>query len=93
MYDTISATEFIDFFSLKVIDNFNISKINVKLEDEFTVPFKKRLHKLPLFTLSLLLLTTYTDNRVGKTFSMPLCVSVYICLVVTCWERADLCGV
>ena len=21
---------------------------------------------------------------------MPLCVSVYICLVVTCWERADL---
>ena len=30
-------------------------------------------------------------------FSMPLCVSVYLCLVVTCWERADLlafvCGV
>ena len=28
---------------------------------------------------------------------MPLCVSVYLCLVVTCWERADLlallCGV
>ena len=21
---------------------------------------------------------------------MPLCVSVYMCLVVTCWERADL---
>ena len=21
---------------------------------------------------------------------MPLCVSVYLCLVVTCWERADL---
>ena len=22
-------------------------------------------------------------------FAMPLCVSVYMCLVVTCWERAD----
>ena len=30
-------------------------------------------------------------------FAMPLCVSVYMCLVVTCWERADplalVCGV
>ena len=30
-------------------------------------------------------------------FAMPLCPSVYMCLVVTCWERADLlalvCGV
>ena len=30
-------------------------------------------------------------------FAMSLCVSVYICFVVTCWERADLlalvCGV
>ena len=30
-------------------------------------------------------------------FVMPLCVSVYLCHVVTCWERADLlalvCGV
>ena len=29
--------------------------------------------------------------------AMPLCASVYMCLVVTCWERADLlalvCGV
>ena len=23
-------------------------------------------------------------------FAMPLCMSVYMCLVVTCWERADL---
>ena len=23
-------------------------------------------------------------------FVMPLCASVYLCLVVTCWERADL---
>ena len=23
-------------------------------------------------------------------FAMPLCVSVYMCLVVTSWERADL---
>ena len=30
-------------------------------------------------------------------FVMPLCVSVYVCLIITCWERADLlahvCGV
>ena len=30
-------------------------------------------------------------------FAMSLCVSVYMCLVVTCWERAELlalvCGV
>ena len=30
-------------------------------------------------------------------FVMPLCASVYLCLVVCCWERADLlalvCGV
>ena len=34
---------------------------------------------------------------VFRVFTMPLCVSVYMCLVVTCWERADLlplvCGV
>ena len=23
-------------------------------------------------------------------FVLPLCSSVYLCLVVTCWERADL---
>ena len=23
-------------------------------------------------------------------FAMPLCASVYMCLVVACWERADL---
>ena len=23
-------------------------------------------------------------------FAMPMCTSVYMCLVVTCWERADL---
>ena len=22
-------------------------------------------------------------------FAMPVCASVYMCLVVTCWERAD----
>ena len=30
-------------------------------------------------------------------FVMPFCLSVYMCLVVTCWERADLlvlvCGI
>ena len=32
-----------------------------------------------------------------SVFVMPLCVSVYLCLMVTCWERAVLlnlvCGV
>ena len=23
-------------------------------------------------------------------FAMPLCASIYMCFVVTCWERADL---
>ena len=23
-------------------------------------------------------------------FVMPLCASLYVCLVITCWERADL---
>ena len=26
----------------------------------------------------------------GLVFDMSLCASVYMCLVVTCWERADL---
>ena len=69
MNDTISATEFLDIFLLKVIGNFNISKINVKFEHKFSAPFKKDLHKLPLCTLSLLIvLTTYTDNHMGQTF-------------------------
>ena len=25
-----------------------------------------------------------------SAFVMPLCASVYMCFVVTCWERADL---
>ena len=33
----------------------------------------------------------------GGGFAIPLCTSVYMCLVVTCWERVDLlalvCGV
>ena len=35
--------------------------------------------------------------NLGFLYFMPLCASVYLCLVVTCWERADLlvlvCGV
>ena len=38
-FDNISSKKFIDFFLLKVIDNFNISKINVKFEDHFIAPF------------------------------------------------------
>ena len=26
----------------------------------------------------------------SHVFAMPLCASVYVCLVVTCWERTDL---
>ena len=25
----------------------------------------------------------------APVFTMPLCASVYLCLLVTCWERAD----
>ena len=31
--------ELIDFFELKVIDNFKISKINVKFKHQFIAPF------------------------------------------------------
>ena len=68
MYDTITNTKFIDFFLLKVIDNFNFSRINVTFEHQFTVPFQEHPDKLPFCTLSFLILTTYTDNHVGKTF-------------------------
>ena len=68
MYDTISPKEFIDFFYLKITDNFNISKISVKFEYQFIAAFLKHLHKLPLCMFSLLILTTHTGSHVGKTF-------------------------
>ena len=40
VYDTISPKEFIDIFLLKVIDNFNISKINVKFDYQFIALFR-----------------------------------------------------
>ena len=39
VYDAMLPKEFIDFFLLKVIDNFKISKINVKFEHQFIAPF------------------------------------------------------
>ena len=39
VYDTMSPKERIAFFLLKVIDNFKISKINVKFEHQFIDPF------------------------------------------------------
>ena len=42
VYDTISVAEFLDFLWFKVTDvtdNFSISKINVKFENQFTAPF------------------------------------------------------
>ena len=68
VYDTIPAMQFIDFFQLNVIDNFNILKINVEFEHQFTDLFQKHLHKLPLCMFSLLILTTCTRNYLGKTF-------------------------
>ena len=50
--------------------------------------------------LLLVKLSSYVNlylNGIKKTkcllvFVMALCASVYLCLVVTCWERADLLG-
>ena len=39
VYDAMLRKEFIDFVLLKVIDNFKISKINVKFEHQFIAPF------------------------------------------------------
>ena len=39
VHDAMLPKEFIDFFKLKVIDNFKISKINVKFEHHFIAPF------------------------------------------------------
>ena len=68
LYDTVSATEFIDFSLLKVIDNFNTSKINVKFEHQFKLLFRKISISYLYCTLSVLILTAHTDNYVGKTF-------------------------
>ena len=38
VYDAMLTKEFIDFFLLKAIDNFKISKINVKFEHQFIAP-------------------------------------------------------
>ena len=38
-YDNISLKDFLDFFLIQNIDNFNISKINVKFEHQFIAPF------------------------------------------------------
>ena len=41
--------------------------------------------------------TNYQSPFFCLVFAMPMCASVYMCFVVTCWERADLlalvCGV
>ena len=42
-------------------------------------------------------LCIYEFMYFSPVFAMPLCASAYLCLLVTCWERADLlalvCGV
>ena len=60
----IPVMQFINFFLPSVIDNVNILKINVKLKHKFTAHFEKILLKLPLCTLTILTLTTYTCNHI-----------------------------
>ena len=67
--------------------NFEVAMSNGLGESAFTrnICFDRRSHE----ALS-------TTSR-GICIAMPLCASVYMCLVVTCWKRADLlalvCGV
>ena len=58
----IPVMQFINFFYsiVHVIDNVNILKINDKLKIQLTAHFQKILHKLPLCTFTILILTTYT---------------------------------
>ena len=61
----IPVMQFINLLLSPVIDNVNILNINVKLKHQFTAHFKKFLHKLPLCTLTILTLTTYTCNHIN----------------------------
>ena len=54
--------QFTNFCFSIVIENVNILKINVKFKHQFTAHIEKILHKLHLFTLTTLTLTTYTCN-------------------------------
>ena len=38
-------------------------------------------------------MSSFVDIFFCIVFAMPLCASAYICLVVTCWEKALVCGV
>ena len=58
----LPATQFKGFFLIKAIDN------SVSFVHQFTASFQKHLHKLTICTLSFLILTTYTENHVGKKF-------------------------
>ena len=61
------AMQFINLFFSTVTDNANILKIKVKLKNQFTAHFEKILNKLPLCTLTILTLTTYTCNHMAIT--------------------------
>ena len=63
----IQVMQFINFFYSTVIDNVNILKISVKLKHQFTAHFEEILHKLPLCTLTIWTLTTYTCNHMAIT--------------------------
>ena len=68
LYDTITSNAVSRLFLINSINSFNISKLNVKFQYQFTAPFQKHQHTLFLCTLSILILPTYTDKHVGKTF-------------------------
>ena len=59
--------QFINFFFSMLIENVNILKINVKLKHQFTAHIEKIPHKLHLFTLTTLTLTTYTCHHMVIT--------------------------
>ena len=60
----------------------NVNNLGKKMKEEFSLGAKDRFYVISIFCL---------------VFVKPLYASVYLCLVVTCWERADLqaliCGV
>ena len=59
--------QFTNFFFSIVIENVNILKIKVTLKHQFTAHIEKILHKLHLFTLTTLTLTTYTCHHMVNT--------------------------
>ena len=78
---------------IDVINWFSLSIFGISLPFSFKLCMKRSSFKMIFFALKI--------SRGGVccipaallfwlVFAMPLCASVYMCLVVTCWVRADL---